>query len=447
MCIKWRSLTWPASEPVNQLFGSTQVCTHPDWSAFPPWLQRGGGGRDWLVGLPSLATECRGEVVVQTGWPAFPPWLQSAEGRWWYRLAGQPSLPGYRVQREGGGTDWLASLPSLATEYRGEGLPSLATECRGEMVVQTGWSAFPPWLQSAEGRWWYRLAGQPSLPGYRVQRGGGGTDWLASLPSLATECRGEVVVQTGWPAFPPWLQSTEGRWWYRLAGQPSLPGYRVQRGGGGTDWLASLPSLATEYRGEVVVQTGWSAFPPWLQSTEGRWWYRLAGQPSLPGYRVQRGGDGTDWLACLPSLATECRGEVVVQTCWLAFPPWLQSTEGRWWYRLAGWPSLPGYRVQRGGGGTDWLASLPSLATECRGEVVVQTGWPAFPPWLQSAEGRWWYRLAGQPSLPGYRVQRGGGGTDWLGPSLWVQPVPRKLTRSGATAEVAGGGGYSCLAS
>ena len=325
MCIKWRSLTWPASEPVNQLFGSTQVCTHPDWSAFPPWLQRGGGGRDWLVGLPSLATECRGEVVVQTGWP-----------------------PGYRVQRGGGGTDWLASLPSLATESRGEGLPSLATECRGEMVVQTGWPAFPPWLQSPEGR-----------------------------------------------AFPPWLQSAEGRWWYRLAGQPSLPGYRVQRGGGGTDWLASLPSLATEYRGEVVVQTGWSAFPPWLQSAEGRWWYRLAGQPSLPGYRVQRGGDGTDWLASLPSLATEYRGEVTVQTGWPAFPPWLQSAEGRWWYRLAGQPSLPGYRVQRGGGGTDWLVGLPSLATECRGEVVVQTGWPAFPPWLQSAEGRWWYRLAG----------------------------------------------------
>ena len=139
----------------------------------------------WLVSLSSLATEYRGEVVVQTG--------------------------------------WLASLPSLATEYR------------GEVVVQTGWSAFPPWLQSAEGRWWYRLAGQPSLPGYRVQRGGGGTDWLVSLPSLATE----------------------GRWWHRLAGQPSLPGYRVQRGGGGTDWLVSLPSLATEYRGEVVIQTGW----------------------------------------------------------------------------------------------------------------------------------------------------------------------------------------------
>ena len=180
------SSTWPASEPVNQLFGSIQVCTHPGWSAFPPWLQ-------------------------------------STEGRWWYRLAGWPSLPGYRVQRGGGGTDWLASLPSLATEYR------------GEVTVQTGWLAFLPWLQSTEGRWWYQLAGQPSLPGYRVQRGGGDTDWLVSLPSLATE----------------------GRWWYRLAGQPSLPGYRVQRGGGGTNWLVSLPSLATECGGEVVVQTGW----------------------------------------------------------------------------------------------------------------------------------------------------------------------------------------------
>ena len=425
------------------------------WPAFPPWLQsaegrwwyrlagqpslpgyrvqrggpslpgyrvqRGDGGTDWLASLPSLATECRGEVVVQTGWSAFPPWLQSAEGRWWYRLAGQPSLPGYRVQRGGGGTDWLASLPSLATE------------CRGEVTVQTGWPAFPPWLQSAEGRWWYRLAGQPSLPGYRVQRGGDGTDSLACLPSLATECRGEVTVQTRWPAFPPWLQSAEGRWWYRLAGQPSLPGYRVQRGGGGTDWLACLPSLATECRGEVVVQTGWPAFPPWLQSAEGRWWYRLAGLPSLPGYRVQRGGGGTDWLASLPSLATECRGEVVVQTGWLAFPPWLQSTEGRWWYRLAGQPSLPGYRVQRGGGGTDWLVGLPSLATECRGEVVVQTGWPAFPPWLQSAEGRWWYRLAGQHSLPGYRVQRGGGGTDWLAslPSLVTECRGEVLVQTG----------------